>query len=235
MTSGPPDTPRLQHSDPGCVTRFGQGGLRPLNTSQKTPVAVPGLTGVTAITAGSEHTCTLLSNGTVSCWGLGSAGELGDGTTTSRSVPRVIPGFVGSRRSPLGRLVFVHTEPEPLRSAGITRFQRYYELVRLPKFRGPLSLEFRQRSRPRHRPGSYRGKSDNFSGRTFSPAGLKMTFRICECDSVTEKGALLPTMLRGSESVGATLRLPSLVRCMQPIGKWAAPRNPGVAQLRGRQ
>lgn len=64
------------------------------------------LTGVVAIAAGFDHTCALLADTTVRCWGdnaavaggqLGpaprSGGELGDGTTTSRSAPvRVIAG-----------------------------------------------------------------------------------------------------------------------------------------------
>jgi hypothetical protein len=43
-------------------------------------VPVPGLTGVVAIAAGSEHVCALKSDGTVWCWGDNSEGELGDGT-----------------------------------------------------------------------------------------------------------------------------------------------------------
>jgi len=44
------------------------------------PVAVPGLSGVTALAAGAEHTCALLSAGTVACWGDNTFGELGDGS-----------------------------------------------------------------------------------------------------------------------------------------------------------
>jgi alpha-tubulin suppressor-like RCC1 family protein len=44
------------------------------------PVAVPGLSGVTALAAGAEHTCALLSAGTVVCWGDNTFGELGDGS-----------------------------------------------------------------------------------------------------------------------------------------------------------
>lgn len=63
------------------------------------------LTGVTAIAAGSSHTCALLSDSTVKCWGSNapidggqfspslSGGELGDGTTIARPVPvQVIAG-----------------------------------------------------------------------------------------------------------------------------------------------
>jgi alpha-tubulin suppressor-like RCC1 family protein len=43
------------------------------------PVSVQGLHGATAIAAGRLHTCALLGDGTVSCWGQSSAGQLGNG------------------------------------------------------------------------------------------------------------------------------------------------------------
>ena len=38
----------------------------------------------TAITAGNSHTCAVLDNGTVKCWGYNSDGQLGLGDTTDR-------------------------------------------------------------------------------------------------------------------------------------------------------
>jgi alpha-tubulin suppressor-like RCC1 family protein len=42
------------------------------------------LTGVTAISAGSDHACARMEHGSALCWGLGNHGQLGDGTTMER-------------------------------------------------------------------------------------------------------------------------------------------------------
>src|SRR5207253_561505 len=57
-----------------------------------TPVDVTGLTsGVTAVAAGKNHSCALMGDGGVACWGDNGQGQLGDGTTDVRLVPvRVI-------------------------------------------------------------------------------------------------------------------------------------------------
>ncbi len=57
-------------------------------TYRLTPVNVSGLTsGVTAIAAGQNHTCALVTNVGVMCWGENNEGELGDGTMGTRPFP----------------------------------------------------------------------------------------------------------------------------------------------------
>ena len=57
-------------------------------SNRNEPTQVSGLTsGVVSISGGYEHTCAVLTNGEAKCWGRNGYGELGDGTTTNRSVP----------------------------------------------------------------------------------------------------------------------------------------------------
>ena len=52
------------------------------------------LSTATSVSAGDSHTCAVLSGGTVSCWGYGGFGQLGDGSTTSnQSTPVGVLGF----------------------------------------------------------------------------------------------------------------------------------------------
>jgi alpha-tubulin suppressor-like RCC1 family protein len=59
------------------------------------PVAVSGLSEVTAVVGGVEHSLALLANGTVAAWGDNWYGELGDGTTLNSDVPVAVPGLDG--------------------------------------------------------------------------------------------------------------------------------------------
>ena len=65
-----------------CWGLNGQGQLGDGSTTQRSaPVQVSGLgSGVAQLTAGAAHTCALLDNGAVKCWGWNSSGELGNGT-----------------------------------------------------------------------------------------------------------------------------------------------------------
>ncbi len=65
----------------------GQAGDGTAPSTAFAPTAVTGLaSGATAIDAGYEHTCAVLSDG-VKCWGSNFYGQLGDGTTTQRNTP----------------------------------------------------------------------------------------------------------------------------------------------------
>lgn len=48
-----------------------------------------------SVSAGAQHTCASLLDGTVRCWGDNTFGQLGDGTSTQRLAPVVVSGLNG--------------------------------------------------------------------------------------------------------------------------------------------
>ena len=80
----------------GARTAKGSSGTGPPpipGTAQ--PVTVSGITGATAITTGAYHTCAVLGNGTLRCWGRNGQGQLGNGTFTNSSTPVPVSGLTG--------------------------------------------------------------------------------------------------------------------------------------------
>ena len=62
--------------------------------NRRQPVDVKGLTGKTvAVSGGGGHTCALLEDGTVYCWGLNANGQLGDRTNLDSSLPMKVNGI----------------------------------------------------------------------------------------------------------------------------------------------
>lgn len=77
-----------------CWGSNSSGQLGDGSTSSPGYLAVPVSGGLTfaAISAGRFHTCGLAAGGSVSCWGANFAGQLGDGSTTSSSIPVAVTG-----------------------------------------------------------------------------------------------------------------------------------------------
>ena len=62
--------------------------------------AVPLGSGVTAISAGNDHTCAVHS-GEAKCWGHNGSGQLGDGSNTASNVPRTVVQTAADMSDPI--------------------------------------------------------------------------------------------------------------------------------------
>ena len=67
------------------------------------PVGVAGITDATAIAAGSSHSCALHEDGTISCWGSNTWGQLGDKTDDDSSMPVAVADITDATAITAGR------------------------------------------------------------------------------------------------------------------------------------
>lgn len=81
----------------------GQLGSDTPENNSAVPVKIDGLDQeISSIHAGSSHTCAMLNNGSLSCWGNNESGQLGDGTTESTKTPVKVEGLDGDVASVSG-------------------------------------------------------------------------------------------------------------------------------------
>jgi alpha-tubulin suppressor-like RCC1 family protein len=71
---------------------LGQLGNAGIVQAGVTVYQVSGISSATEVFADGDHTCAITSEGRVYCWGLGSSGELGQGTTANANVPQLVIG-----------------------------------------------------------------------------------------------------------------------------------------------
>jgi alpha-tubulin suppressor-like RCC1 family protein len=76
-----------------ALGQLGHSEYPPWQPGTNIPTQLPGLSGVTAISARGRSTAALLSDGTLRTWGYNSDGQLGDGTTDNRFSPVTVAGM----------------------------------------------------------------------------------------------------------------------------------------------
>lgn len=94
----------------GTVKTWGSNAYGQLGNnaaaSSSTPVTVSGLGGtVKGIAAGAQHTLALMADGTIKAWGYNYFGQLGDGSTTTRTLPVMVSGLADRSRLSLRAVV----------------------------------------------------------------------------------------------------------------------------------
>ena len=90
-------------SDAGEVSCWGDNSFGQLGnsdtsiTSSSSALRISGLT-ATSITAGRDHTCALITDGTIKCWGSNTNGQLGTGDTSYQlsATPRQVSGITNA-------------------------------------------------------------------------------------------------------------------------------------------
>jgi hypothetical protein len=85
----------------GLAGRLGYGDEQNILSAAAAPPVDLGGRGARAITAGDFHTCAILDDGTVRCWGFGANGRLGYGGQADVRLPAAAPAVdIGAGRRP---------------------------------------------------------------------------------------------------------------------------------------
>jgi alpha-tubulin suppressor-like RCC1 family protein len=74
----------------------GELGTGPFTGSSSVPVTVAGLANATSITAGANHTCAMVNDGTARCWGDNGSGQVGNGPGTDAYAPVAVTGLTST-------------------------------------------------------------------------------------------------------------------------------------------
>jgi trimeric autotransporter adhesin len=73
---------------------------------KNSPVVIPELAGVNAISTNNHTSCAIKADQTVLCWGWGGWNQLGNGTTANKFVPTAVPNVTGATQISAG---YTHT------------------------------------------------------------------------------------------------------------------------------
>jgi alpha-tubulin suppressor-like RCC1 family protein len=80
----------------GVNTSLGVGVTSPVTVLASGPPTPITLTGIARLATGRTHTCALMDDGSVNCWGRNLAGQLGRGTITQRELTPGVASGLGS-------------------------------------------------------------------------------------------------------------------------------------------
>ena len=169
----------------GADGQLGYGNTRGLGD---VPATVPARVGpvnlgtgrtAVAISAGDSHTCALLDNGTVRCWGYGADGELGYCNTRDvGNTPASVPGKVGSVNLEAGdsgeRCPSTAGHPDPQRAQALRAQGMRRCLARAP--RRPARRRGRARRGCLRRYGRTPGPVTTLRARAISRTKILLTF-----------------------------------------------------------
>jgi len=71
----------------------GQVGDGTVSPTRELPTTVPGVANVRQMACGAKHSCVLLDNGSVRCWGGNMAGQTGQASSNLTATPTLVPGI----------------------------------------------------------------------------------------------------------------------------------------------